>query len=726
MSDDFEDAKVFLELCYFTVSLITDTMSPVQYFKSDFVVLVQPIIEKFIAQFSSPNERQILSNASYRRLVQTYVSKFRPLIDAIKQSGLWIPQGTAPSGIDAAEIIQAVLNSETFDVEQLLLLRSVKTNQLIYSPELTLYFNACLSCCQSPIVILRLYAYSLLRSAPVIMDLKHLLQVMKHAFGIWQRGQASFEFCASLYLLLQRFSEHRPSAQDENEYEKILDMIVNLHNSSNFETLMCFDPSLRWMFSVLTPRHIIKVSETALPSLKENHYGDFCIICRCLEMGIGDAQNFDKAVKAALETVASWAHPIQKEARSSLATLPLSAPACVTPAVLDVIAEVLSKSSPASEPALYIFAQFLVSFFLGTAVPLHAPLLQALLGMLSISEGKKNLPIDIQNITIAVCSNPVRFLEVLKTTPDKRQALFSLLKQGENWNNSLISALLSPSSFVLSSDSQAKTALKTVKEKALTMEEKDGFDFYSRLHVNFPLLLSLYPTELRKLVEHMSTIVDEDLEFFMIEIFCIVALQGRNVAECKELKSQLPSPTYTCEYSDLLKTIDTALASEKTNLEQLMSHVDSSMSQFFVIGSASNTAAALLFEHIIWAENDIMLVMFKRLHLKPALWFASVVASMFTSIVADPTGSFLRLIDGKAKNSSQHLVWIGCMLFKRMLPGLQQCLVNEQYSELPKRLFYPQIEWKENPEDMELLASLNAKYSEVLKDLFSVMVPSKK
>ena len=139
MSDEFEDARIFLELTYFTVSLSSDTMNTLQYFKSDFVVLIQPIIEKLVSQFPSPNERQILTHQSYRRLVSVYVQKIRPLIDAFKQSGLWVPQGTAPATVEAADLIASVTSSDTFDVEQLLVLRSVRTNQLIYSPEKKIY-----------------------------------------------------------------------------------------------------------------------------------------------------------------------------------------------------------------------------------------------------------------------------------------------------------------------------------------------------------------------------------------------------------------------------------------------------------------------------------------------------------------------------------------------------------------------------------------------------------
>ena len=720
MSDEFEDARIFLELTYFTVSLSSDTMNTLQYFKSDFVVLIQPIIEKLVSQFPSPNERQILTHQSYRRLVSVYVQKIRPLIDAFKQSGLWVPQGTAPATVEAADLIASVTSSDTFDVEQLLVLRSVRTNQLIYSPELPLYFNACLLCCQSPIVIVRLYSYSLLRAAPMIMDLRQLIEVFQHAYGIWERGLVSFEFCACLFLLLQRFSEHRPSTQDESEYEQILELIARLHNSNNFEQLMCFDPTLRWMFSSFPQQMILRVSETALESLQEKHSGDFCIICKCLEMGIGDAANFSKAVTIALETVANWAHPIQKQARGLLATLPLSAPACVTPEVMNIIAEALGTQT--AEPALYIFAQFLVSVFLGTSAPLHVPLLHSLLNMMAQSEGKKNLPLDIQNIIIAICSSTARFLDVLKASPDKRQMIFSALKQTDLWQNSLIAALASPTSSVMASEAQAKAAVKAIKEKPLTIEEKEGFDFYVRLNIHLPMLISMYPSELRKLVEHLTTEFDEDLKYIILEIFCIVAMQGRNQAECQELKASLPAQEYECEYTGLVKRINECLSQTPSNFDQMSSHIDSSLSQFLVIGSASNTAAALLFEYIVWAEGAEVLVMFKRLRLKPANWFAGVLASLFSSVIKNPTGPFLETIDQRAKDSAQHLVWLGYVVFRKLLPELRQCIVREEYSTLPQHLLYPQIEWELTPDDIRIMDHLEATYSEILNDLFHVMV----
>jgi hypothetical protein len=563
-----------------------------------------------------------------------------------------------------------------------------------------------------------------LRSAPIIVDLRHLFTVFKFAVDIWEKGEVSFEFCACLYLLLQRFSEHRRSSHDENEYDMILDMLVNLHSSANFENLMCFDPSLRWIFSCFPRDQIRKIFDSSLPTLPNNHAGDFVIIVKCLALGVGDCSVFEKAVKKALVTVGAWAHPIQKEARTSLATLPLSAPKAVTPAVIDQIAAFL-KQTGSSEPPLYIFAQFLVTYFLGSSVPLHGPLLKGLLSMLPMGEGKRTLPIDIQDIVIAVCSNPVRFLLVLKDVGEKRALLFTLLKQSEIWENSLMSALVSPQKFVLNSDGPTKSAVKMVKERALTTEEKDCFDFYHRLAINLPLLVALYPMELRRLVEHLSMASDEDLGYFIIEIFAIIALQGRVPNECKDLQQVLPSPRFVCEYSGLLKTVETAVGVSTTNLEKLSGHIDSSLSQFLVIGSASNTVAALLFEHVVWAEGGTVLVVFKRLRLKPALWFAMGIVSLFTSIVGNVDGAFMKLIDEKAKNSAEWLVWIGYILFRRLLKDLKKVMVDEDYGKLPQFLFYPLIQFEPQEQELMLMEQLNGKYGVLMRDMFSVMVPGK-
>lgn len=626
---------------------------------------------------------------------------------------------------DVSELMHSILGLEYLDVDQLLILRGVRTGQLIYSPALTLYFNACLLGCQSPIVIVRLYSYSLLKGAPMTMDIGDLMGVLTHAISIWEKGPVSFEFSASLYILLRRFSEQRATAKDEAEHGRMVQKVARLHDSDNFETLMCFDTTLQWLFASLSPAAIVSVAEFALRSLENNRSGDFYIICRSIEMGLTKTGDFGGAVKMALETVAGWAHPVQKRARAALATLPFSVPGCTSTEIVDIIAEGLMRPQETAEPCLYIFAQFLVGLYLGTSAPLHLRLLEALLNMVSQSEGKRNMPRDIQNITVAVCSNPVRFLEVLKVMSEKRQMLMPFVKQNEVWYNSLVLAVVAPSSSVLASDSHVKGTVKAVigvvKEITGTACEDD----VHRFEIGLPLLIALYPNCLRKLVEYVGTGFDEDMCYHVIEMLYVVVLQGRIPGECKELREILLSPKYKCEYSDLLELVDAALETCGTNLERLTASIDASLSQFLVIGSASNTAAALLFEHIVWSEGGPILVMFKRLRVKPAQWFAGALASMFTSLVDNPTGPFLDFVERTAKDSAQRLVWIGFLLFRKMVPKLESCFISEKFDMIPQTLLYPRAPWELTSEDGLTMEHLDQKYLDVLRDLFCVMVPAK-
>jgi hypothetical protein len=486
---------------------------------------------------------------------------------------------------------------------------------------------------------------------------------------------------------------------------------------------MCFDPTLRWLFSCFPPHLIQRVSDTALDSLREGNCGDFVILSRCIQLGIGDPSQFDEALTLGLSRVGFWAHLIQKEARSTLALLPISTPSAVTPEVIQLIAEVLRLPSAAVEPSLYIVAQFLTSYFLGTAAPLHFPLLNALLSMMSAADGKKTLPLDIQTIVVAICSNPVRFLEVLKSIGDKRQLLFSILKQPDLWDNSLLLALVAPGKSDLASDGRAKAAVKMIKEKGLSAEEKDGCDLYHKFQIYLPMSIAMYPAELRRLVEHLPAASDEDFTSMVIEIFVLIALQGRNTAECIELRQFLPAGQFCCEYTELLKLLDETLGKAPSPLEKLIGHIDPSLSQFLVVGSPSNIAAALLFEHVIWSERGQTLVIFERLRLNPAVWFAVAVASLFCSIVENSEDALIPLFDQKVKNSAQSLVWIGVLLFKRILPELRRIFVTEMFDDLPKALFYPMVHFQATEDDERMMDELDGKYAGLLKDLFSVMVP---
>lgn len=196
---------ISLNFFYFTISLVTDPIQIEQYFRSDFVHLVMPAMQQYISQYPDVIENQLTSFTSYHKLVSSYVGKIRQLIEILKQNGLWIPHGSSQFSENPTELITKVLDAEVIELDHMFYLRYVKVSALMLTPELTLYYNACLKCCQSQVAVIRLYSYSLLRSAPGIADIRHSFSVFKEALIIWASGSVSFEFNASLYLLLVRF-----------------------------------------------------------------------------------------------------------------------------------------------------------------------------------------------------------------------------------------------------------------------------------------------------------------------------------------------------------------------------------------------------------------------------------------------------------------------------------------------------------------------------------------
>jgi hypothetical protein len=82
--------------------------------------------------------------------------------------------------------------------------------------------------------------------------------------------------------------------------------------------------------------------------------------------------------------------------------------------------------------------------------------------------------------------------------------------------------------------------VKAIKQKGLTFEDIGDCDCVPRFQIELPLLLALYPAEVRRLLEHVIEVGDEDILGIVIEIFVIVYLQARTVAECNEQVRLLP------------------------------------------------------------------------------------------------------------------------------------------------------------------------------------------
>jgi hypothetical protein len=178
----------------------------------------------------------------------------------------------------------------------------------------------------------------------------------------------------------------------------------------------------------------------------------------------------------------------------------------------------------------------------------------------------------------------------------------------------------------------------------------------------------------------------------------------------------LPQFHYDCEFSYFYKVID------KCSKESFENFIDEGLKNFFVVGSTSNVAASLLFEHVVWNEGGLPLVIFRRLRLKPAIWFCSVFSSLFASILTDP----ITVIQPYLKEKSiESLIMFGYILFKHLIPDLQDVLINEKFQNVCRILLYPLIDFHYDSDDESEIERLVQLYQPTTTKLFSILVQTK-
>lgn len=109
---------------------------------------------------------------------------------------------------------------------------------------------------------------------------------------------------------------------DENEHNLILQMLAQLHDSPNFENLMCFDTSLAWMHSCFTNVFIKQILNQCRKSIDAHYCQNFVIVCQCLATGKGEYELFLEHMQKGLSNISYWSLPIQIEARRILGIIP--------------------------------------------------------------------------------------------------------------------------------------------------------------------------------------------------------------------------------------------------------------------------------------------------------------------------------------------------------------------------------------------------------------------
>lgn len=686
MSDDLKNECFHLDLWYFAISAISGKASINQYFSSDFVALMKPMIKKIVKRNAFAKADEVFLSSDYKNLFLEVTSEIKKIIMILKQYCLSIDSKIMLDEEQSLEVISNTLKSQIFDIEQLLLFKRVSVLHLMFSSKFGLYLKACLSFCQSPKKIVRIYGYYMIRSTPLNNEPRCLLEVFKHALNIWENCNVYFEFIASIFLLLQKISFSATQYRDEDECS-LIQILEKFTDSPNFEKLICIDPSLKIYFNCF-PLDVIQ--GIVKNKLKSKSYCDLCIICKFLTN-----ESYDEVynlLKNSVPTIYNCNHSIKKAMRTSLSNLSLSAPKKDLNNIINLIIFSLKKYNMTNS-IIYIYSKFLVSYYLETDTTLNIDLLNELLLIYKYNENIKDLAFDIQNIVEAICSNPTRLLDILLDKSIQTNILLKFLKGHKN-KNSLICLITEPKSFPLISNDFLNKLIKTIKESD---EKTDKTIIFNYLCIEMPSFISLYPREIDNVLDF-----GEDYNYKYAEFFYIAILQSKTRTDKEELFQKFIKTKYHCMYPNLVKDMNNLFTKSETC---------PSFSQFFELGSINNIILSLLFEHVIYSERSEVLVIFKRLNLTPSLWFLCHLNSLFSSLVINQNDLICEIKNSLKRNKIEELVWYVYILFCKLLPSIRKCIVNEDINSLTKILYYPLINFTLTQNDKEIIKQFNTQYN---------------
>lgn len=440
---DGEELLDYLELFHFVVRIIGEDLNFLDIFKNGLAKILRSRVERFISELPSSDrklsETSFIHSDAYNFLQTQITSQMKMIIDSIRRAKLWIPQGTGGQRSDPGAIISSVIKiePEKIGIPELAILRSIPTEKLTFSPDLTLYYISLLHATLSPDKFVRSFSYSLLRSAPQLFDPRHFFNVLKEALKFWevpqdkilqtnsevnsslnenqasdpnsnsnsssnqnvnsslasnsnkddQNVEVTFEFAASLALLLNSLSEIIHSVLDDDIEELLFCLIESIPKSPHFSLLIIFDPSFKWLINTLPIKSFKAVLESSLDMLSSGSFAHLCLVCRAVSHGIIGPDILVPAVKKALPTADKWPKAMRRETRVLFSGLVTRLPQTAITSILDILAEQFSLINCSSNDnnnnnenniiddririQVLVFSDFVVNYMLNTTAPFH-------------------------------------------------------------------------------------------------------------------------------------------------------------------------------------------------------------------------------------------------------------------------------------------------------------------------------------------------------------------
>jgi hypothetical protein len=692
MEADAENLIDQLDLFHFAVCLIGEDLTFMDLFIAGLAKLLRPRVLRHFSAFarSTLSEPSIVHTAEYGQLLSAICTQLRQIIDSIKKSDLWIAQGIA-----GTSQLSKLVNCHTYGPDQLRILHGVAVDQISFTAEIIIYYISLFQASVSGDQFTRLFAYSMIRSAPILYDPRHMIEVLRVVLDIWRVPEATFEFSAALALLLNGICDVIATILDDDLQEQLYQLFETIPNSRNFAMLMHFDPTLKWITKHLPVESLKRVLGGSLARITDGSYADICLVLKGVARGIFGFDAMLSVIELSLRAIREWSAPVKKETRSLLSALAFRLPPEVISSILTFLATSLKLQTDASD-AIFVFADFVLVHYVRTTAPFHAGFYESLQAL--ILAGKASA--DIQRMLAAICTNPVRFLRVAQQAKDRR--LLESIKTFHSAHLSLYHILFDPKETPILTRNSLQTSLELSEIS----------------YISFCLRSALHPSIATGLVDSFLGSFDEDVKFKIAEVLLVIALTGREPTLIDQLRKKLFLPKHVCEYSSLLEQIDALTKPTPFSvLRQKMSfEVD--------VGTKALAELAILFQFVLWSEGKDLYIPFIRTRVHSPEWFMFVASSLFTTLFRDPIQVVEPVVVSFFGESKLYLVWFAIVMAKRMGPDWLDALADEQMDGFSKRVLYPQMEAGFDETEIELVRQLHAKYQGVFQEIQDVLAPA--
>lgn len=661
-----EERLEYLDLFHFVTKLAGEDMSFINVFRDQLSRVlkakVQRIVQNIDPKQQIKSDQEFVRRQEYTDLLQETKNQFYGIINSIKQNHLWFVQGGGINVGDPAEALKQFAAKNTYNVQDMVVLRSIPVERVCFLPEICLYHRALFHACLSDDDFVRSYAYSQILEAPQLMDAKQYYDVMSIVISLWKSEKVTIELAGGLHFLLVSLGEVISDILDDDIQMKLYALIEDAIKSPNFSFLFIFDPLLNWLSKSFPKENIKRIEDASLQLLKNGSHAHACLIFSSISRGFTKFEHLLETIIATKEEISKWARTVQVETRRHLASLGSRVPKEIMQESLIHISNMLEIPT-----ATFVYSEFVISYYVNSNAEFCEPLFQNLIKVMS-----NNKSTEVTRMFVSLCAHPVRFLQALNISNDIE--IFKCFEEFQKVDFSFYSILFKDDHLLLPNN-KCENIISEINK--IAENEIDNASL-----INTIMIASmLNPQKIQPILKNFEQLINEEQKVFLTSIVACLAASG-SFPQISSYIQMIPVHNFTCDYSEYYNLAKSY--SENSDFSSL----SNAYSNQLVINK-DLIAMSLLFEHILYKESSRTLTAFKRAYIKPALWFAAEFLSLFSPLLSDCKSFADRLT--LVKDDQLALVCIGYYLATKLSSALFDSIDKEDYFDIPHQAFFPRV-----------------------------------